>query len=241
MKRLVIFAALSLAVIGAFAETTNSEEGEAAQMEQLYQRYLKEMRDLQSKAPTNFDASFLTNCDTPFFREYFKQMVVHPSFGYSWDEVPAPTLTTPNAMAAVEAFISTNGWEMQTDGVVFCSPYSPDKSKVIRGLPWTEIHDREFRAVIHAGILYVFFTGWHYNDHGVAYNPNTNAFAGRMAVFKPIGQHWYVWATRDDNWKGPQQYEGTQQQGAEPNGATNGRQPFPSETNSTPSAAGSRR
>jgi len=210
MKRLIIFATLNFAVLGAFAaEITITNETEEAQMEQLFQRYLKEQRDILSKAPTNFDVSFMTNLDTPLVRADFKQLVVHPSFGYRWDEVPAPTVTTTNAMAAVDAFVSTNGWDMQTDGMVFCSPLAPDKSKVIRGLPWTVIHDREFRAVTHAGILYVFFTGWHWNDHGVAYNPNTNAFAWRMAAFKPIGQHWYVWATTDDNWKGPQQYEGS--------------------------------
>jgi hypothetical protein len=90
-----------------------------------------------------------------------------------------------------------------------CSPLATDRSKEIHGLPWTEIHDRDFPAVTHDGILYVFFTGWHYNNQGVAYNPETNAFAPGFAAFKPIGQHWYAWATTDDSWKGPQQYEGS--------------------------------
>jgi len=243
MKPLMLFMALGFIVIGAFAaDTVVTDDSEAAQQERLYQRFLKEMREVQSKALTNTDYSFLTNCDTPVGREdFFRLMVVHPSFGYRWDEVPAPTVTDTNAMAAVDAFVSTNGWDMQTDGIVFCSPLAPDKSKVIRGLPWTEIHNRKFPAVTHGGILYVFFTGWHYNNQGVAYNPKTNAFAPGFAAFKPIGQHWYVWAMTDDLWKGPQQYEGMNRQSAEQGAAANGSQPFSSDTNRTSSAAGTRR
>ncbi len=137
----------------------------------------------------------------------FNQMVIHPSFGYHWDEVPAPTMTGSNDMAAVNAFIAANGWDMHKDWSVF-SGFAPGKTKPILGLPWTAIHDREFPAVTHGGILYVFFTGWHHNCNGIAYNPKTNTFAPGLAGFKHIGLHWYVWATADDTTKMAQEYEG---------------------------------
>ena len=173
---------------------TPTNESEAVQREKLYQRFVKEMRELVSKSPTNEDISYITNdLNTPFDREQFNQMVVHPSFGWHWDEVPARTMTGSNAMAEIDSFIATNGWDMQKDGMVF-TVLAPDKSKPMRGLPWEVIHDREFLAVTHDGILYVWFKGWHHNDSGIAYNPKTNVFA-RDRAFKPIGQHWYVWAT----------------------------------------------
>jgi hypothetical protein len=194
--RLAIFGVmLVVAALAKADETTVTNVTEAAQWQTLYKRIRTEMG--------------ITNVEEMMKIPLFRARFVHPAFGISWDEVPAPTVTASNAMAAVDAFVSTNGWNMQTDGMVFCSTWWPDKSQAIRGLPWTEIRDREFPAVTHAGILYVFFTGWHYNDQGVAYNPNTNAFSRRMAAFKPIGQHWYVWAATDDTGEGPQQYEGT--------------------------------
>jgi hypothetical protein len=209
MKSLMTFVML-VCVLNAVlaADTTVTNDTKSAQEEQLYQRFLKEMRKLRSEAPTNVDVSYMDYFDTTNFREMFlTQMVVDPSFGYFWDEVPAPTITGTNAMDAVYSFIATNGWDMQKDGYIFS--ITPDKSKRIGGLPWAVIRDREFPAVTHAGILYVIFTGWHFNDSGVAYNPNTNTFAENMLGFKPIGQHWYVWATRDDGQKMAQEYEGT--------------------------------
>jgi hypothetical protein len=220
MMRLATFGVLLFSVVLAkAAEVTVTNSTEAAQWQRIYQRMRTEMG--------------ITNVEEMMKIPIIRARIVHPAFGIYWNEVPAPTLTVTNAMAAVDAFVSTNGWDMQTDGVVFCPEWAPDKSKLICGLPWTEIHDREFPAVTHSGILYVFFTGWHYNNQGVAYNPKTNAFALGLAAFKPIGQHWYVWAMTDDNWKGPQLYEG--------DGAANGSHLFRSETNSTPAATGSRR
>jgi hypothetical protein len=210
MKLLVTFITLFWILNSVLAaDTTVTNDTKAIQQEQLFQRFLKEMRKMQSKAPTNVDVSFMTNYYyTPEFREYFfNQMVVDPSFGYRWDEVPVPTMKGTNAMDAIYGFIATNGWDMQKDGCIFS--ITPDKSKRIGGLPWTVIHDQEFPAVTHDGILYVFFTGWHWNDHGVAYNPSTNTFAPNMAGFKPIGRHWYVWATTDDGQMLSQEYEGT--------------------------------
>lgn len=227
MRSLVTFGVIAFGlVLAEAADLTTTNDTEAAQWQRIYDRMRTEMG--------------ITNPEEEMKIPLFRSIVVHPAFGIYWDEVPAPTMTNSNAMAAVDAFVSTNGWDMQKDGIVFCSPLAPDKSKIIRGLPWKEIHDREFPAVTYDGILYVKFTGWHYNDRGVAYNPKTNAFARGFAAFKPIGQHWYVWATTDDLWKGPQQFEGTNRPSAE-NTATNWSQPFSSETNAASSTAGSRR
>ena len=208
MKLLATFGVLllSLAFLRA-AEVTATNDIEAAQWQRIYERLRTE--------------DGITNVEEMMKIPIFRARIVHPAFGIHWDEVPAPTMTGSNAMAAVEAFVAANGWDMQKDGVVFLSVIAPDKSKLIQGLPWTEIHDRKFPAVTHDGILYVFFTGWHYNYQGVAYNPKTNAFVRRMAAFKPIGQHWYVWATTDGGERGPQQYEGTNGPSAEPTAAPN--------------------
>ena len=139
----------------------------------------------------------------------FERYLIHPSFGRSWDEIPAPTMTASTAMDAVNSFVEANGWNMQEDGNLF-SHYgrTEDQSKPIQGLPWQAINDRSFKAVTHAGVLYVYFDGFHYNFSGVAYNPHTNRFARALAAFKPIGKKWYVWQTRDAPSKGPQIYEG---------------------------------
>jgi len=208
MKLLLTFLTVVCILRGLVAaDLTVTNDTKEIQQERLLQRFLKEVKKWQSEAPTNFDVSYMKYYYTPEFREYFfKEMVVDPTFGYRWDEVPAPTMTGTNAMAAVYGFIATNGWDMQKDGYIFS--ITADKSKPISGLPWTVIHDREFPAVTHDGILYVFFTGWHWIDSGVAFNPGTNTFAENMLGFKPIGQHWYVWATSDDGQKMAQQYEG---------------------------------
>ncbi len=222
MKLLLVFAAVLVSVSFAFAaDVASSTDSEALLRGKLFQRFLAESQEVDKELNRSqrHDQSY-----TNGMRLIFDTMVVHPSFGYRWDEVPAPTMTGSNAMAAVDTFVATNGWDMQRDGIVF-SVLAPDKSKVIRGLPWTAIHGREFRAVTHDGILYVFFTGWHHNNRGVAYNPNTNTFARGMAAFKSVGQHWYAWATTDDLTTGPQQYEGIRRQNAERNAAPR-RDPF---------------
>jgi hypothetical protein len=194
------------------ADTTVTNESADAQEERLFQRYLKEMREEMAKAPTNSDLLFFTNLDTPSFREIFKRMIVDPSFGYRWDEVPAPTLAGSNALSAVNSFVATNGWNMQTNDWIFDSmDAEQDTYKPIRGLPWIVIHDREFSAVTHNGILYVSLGGFHHDGNGVAYNPNTNRFSPMIDSFKPIGQHWYVWIFdhEEPHPPGPQKYEGS--------------------------------
>ena len=153
---------------------------------------------MQKSDPSNHLGLSLTNPEEQAaFRRVFDSMIVDPSFGLRWDEVPAPTLVGSNAMSAVNAFVATNGWNMQTNDCIFDCVFDDDdhaKSKPIRGLPWAVIHEQEFPAVTHDGILYVFFRGFHHDGHGVAYNPHTNNFAGTIDAFKPIGQHWYAWA-----------------------------------------------
>lgn len=212
MKRFFGAIALCLIVIPAFAtDNTMTNQSAAAQEEQLYQRMLKEMREELKNAPTNFDSSFLTNMETPLYRKIFLSTIVDPSFGYRWDEVPAPTFVGSNAMSAGNAFVATNGWNMQTNDYVFDNIFDDqDKSKPIRGLPWAVIQQREFSAVTHDGILYVFFDGFHHDGHGVAYNPHTNRFPATIDGFEPIGQHWYVWAFDHEFPRTlPQKYEGS--------------------------------
>jgi hypothetical protein len=188
--------------INSFAsDNAVTNDSPAAQKERLYQRFVKEMQqrmqEMQKMDPSNVDLSF-TNLEAQSeLRAVFESVIVDPSFGLEWDEVPAPTLVDSNAMSAVNSFVATNGWNMQTNDCIFDCISDDDnqaKSKPIRGLPWVVIHEQEFPAVTHNGILYVFFRGFHHDGHGVAYNPQTNNFATTIDSFKPIGQHWYAWA-----------------------------------------------
>ena len=111
-------------------------------------------------------------------------------------------------MAAVQAFITRYGWNMETNSALSLNGFVEERTEQIRGLPWEAIRDREFPAVTHRGVLYVKLGGGHHSVHGVAYNPNTNAFAPTIAGFKPIGQHWYVWAQLEDPIPLERQYEG---------------------------------
>jgi hypothetical protein len=112
--------------------------------------------------------------------------------GKRWDAMSGPNIEGTNAMAAVEAFVATNGWNMQSNGPPFEVTGRP--WKLISGLPWKSLRNREFRAVTQKGILYVLSNpGWHHDSAGVAYNPQTNRFGPTIRGFKPIGGHWYVW------------------------------------------------
>ena len=174
------------------AESASSNDTEAAQWKRIDER----MRD--DVGITNF----LSTTSEPLLRS----LIVHPAFGIRWDEVPPPTLTSSSSMSGVNSFISTNGWNMHS-GVLGPFVWAKNKTR-IRGLPWNEIQHREFYAVTCEGILFVQFTGWHYNDNGVAFNPKTNSFDRSIKAFKPIKDHWYVWAQSDDNFYGPRIYEG---------------------------------
>jgi hypothetical protein len=156
----------------------------------LYQRFLNEAG----------------RTDDPIARRLFDQLVLHPSFGLGWDEVPAPTLRGTAALASVQAFVATNGWNMQTGRLLFT--YGLEKVQPIRGLPWKAIKDREFSALTHGGILYIMLSGFHHDCSGVAFNPSTNRFPSSISGFKPIGDHWYVWKQTEIPIEGQQKYEG---------------------------------
>lgn len=124
MKILFCAIAFCLIEITSFAADNTVTNGFAdVQEERLYQRFVKKMQEqmleMQKQYPSNADMPFLTNFDAESFRVVFKSMVVDPSFGFEWDEVPAPTLVGSNAMSAVNAFVATNGWNMQTNDCIF--------------------------------------------------------------------------------------------------------------------------
>lgn len=220
MKRFLCIVAFSFIAINSFAaDGAVTNDSPAAQKERLYQRFVKEMQqrmqEMQKLDPSNSDLSFTNAEGQSALRMVFESAIVDPSFGLEWDEVPAPTLVGSNALSAVNAYVATNGWNMQTNDCIFdclSGDDNQDKSKPIRGLPWAVIHAQEFPAVTHDGILYVFFRGFHHDGHGVAYNPLTNHFAATIDSFKPIGQHWYAWVFDHEfppSVPQPQIYEGT--------------------------------
>ena len=142
-------------------------------------------------------------------------------------------------MASTEAFVRTNGWNMHPGALLF--GFGAEKPERIRGLPWTAIQDREFRALTHEGILYVILDGWHHTVDGVAYNPHTNRFPFTISA-KHVGEHWYSWTQPEDQPQLgglPQVYEG--QKAGELVGAANRSQPVMPQTNRTPAATGSGR
>jgi hypothetical protein len=203
IKRLLNIIAFSFIAINCFAlDNSLTNDSSADQKERLYQRFVKEMQqrmqEMQKLDPSNDLKLSFTNAEgQAALRMVFESAIVDPSFGLNWDEVPAPTLAGSNATSAVNSFVATNGWNMQTNDCIFdciSDDNNDAKSKPIRGLPWAVIHDQEFPAVTHDHILYVFFRGFHHDGHGVAYNPQTNRFAATIDCFKPIGQHWYAWA-----------------------------------------------
>src|SRR5436190_6469982 len=144
------------------ADNSITNDSPDAQKERLYQRFVKEMQqrmeELQKMDPSNqLDFSFTNAEGQRSLRMVFESVIVDPSFGLRWDEVPAPTLVGSNAMSAINAFVATNGWNMQTNDCIFDCIRGDHKSKPIRGLPWAVIHDQELPAVTHDHILYVFF------------------------------------------------------------------------------------
>jgi len=178
----LIGAVIALNYLGAPLWSAEPEVSEAEQWKRITERIRTELG--------------ITNAEEMMKIPIFRDVVVHPAFGFRWDEIPPPTLTNAAAMATVNAFIATNGWNMCTGGLGHFAFVSEKKS--LRGLPWREIRDRDFDAVTHKEILYVRLKGWHYNDSGVAFNPKTNRFDGSIAGFKHLTNHWYVWAMPED-------------------------------------------
>jgi len=182
-----------------------AEETGQLQREQLFQRFKAEIIARSGTNIISFEGP-AGGKNLDIIRLIFDAMIVHPAFGYRWDEVPPPTLTGSNSMLAVSAFIATNGWHMHTGGLAFT--YGGISLKPMRGLPWREIHEREFSAVTHNEIFYVVFSGWHHDCQGVAYNPNTNIFPPAITGFKPLASNWYVWAQAEFPARLEQRYEG---------------------------------
>jgi len=217
MKNLLNIILFSFIAINSFAtDNTVTNDSPAAQKELLFQHFVKEMQQRMQGVTSSVALSFTNEEAKTGLRAVFESVIVDPSFGLEWDEVPAPTMAGPDALAAVNSFVATNGWNMQTNDCIFDCITDDDnqaKSKPVGGLPWTVIHEQMFPAVTRGGVLYVYFRGFHHDGHGVAYNPQTNQFAGTIDSFKPIGQHWYVWAFDHEfppTAPQPQIYEGTE-------------------------------
>ena len=205
VSKIALFMAYTLTLVArATGQVTNSSTNTDTDVREiLFQRFLDEER--KTGIFTNYDLKFTNSA-----RWIFDRVVLDPSFGLAWDEIPPPTMHDSNAMESVLGFVKTNGWNMETNSLLFES-YIEGKvhSKPIKGLPWGVIKDREFPAMTHNGILFVMLEGWHHNLNGVAYNPKTNAFPSITRGFKPLAEHWYVWASPEDPIALTQQYEGT--------------------------------
>jgi hypothetical protein len=242
MKTVASFGILTLCLTSLWAaEPPLHTSSEAEERERLFQRLvgeiLAEMRETETFTNQALSAS---NLDNPLIRQVFSQMIVHPSFGLRWDETPAPTVRDKNAMAAVEAFIATNGWSMHTGSFVPGYGLGLERAGTIRGLPWEVIRDRDFKAVTHEGILFVILApAGHDSCRGVAYNPRTNSFPPTINGFKPLGQHWYAWIQHEDPVMALREYEG--QRLGEPSGPASRSEPVGSETNRASAATGSGR
>ncbi len=108
-----------------------------------------------------------------------------------WDAMSPPDIHGTNALASVQAFVATNGWNMQTSGPPFEANVSPGQ---LSGIPWKKFTGQQLPALTQGGILYVVTErGFHHDLIGVAFNPQTNRFGPTIRGFRPLGEHWYVW------------------------------------------------
>ena len=107
-----------------------------------------------------------------------------------WDKISKP-LSDTNAMAGVEAFLRTNGWQMQTGSVLFFGV--GDKMRPLAGIPWKGLTRKEYFAITCDGILYVPLRGFGPESDGIAYNPKANPFPSTINGFVPAGDGWYGW------------------------------------------------
>jgi hypothetical protein len=115
-----------------------------------------------------------------------------------WDSKPGDYVRDTNAMTDVSQFVSTFGWNSSTN-VEDLYRWEILQPHYIHDLPWSTLRNQKIQALTHGGILYVLSNaGWYHDYAGIAYNPQTNRFpAGIGLCFKPIGEHWYVWAMPD--------------------------------------------
>jgi len=125
-----------------------------------------------------------------------------------WEVMSAPDVHETNAMATVESFVATNGWDMSMTPFDFA--FGVTNPPVLRGLPWQRFKNREYPALTHGGILYVALKRFHHDVIGVAYNPKTNVFDRSVVGFKPLADHWYVWTTTDEPVQLTKKYEDAQ-------------------------------
>src|SRR5215469_6381485 len=89
MTRFLNIIVIGFITINSFAADDFATNGSpAAQKEQLFQRFVKEMQEMQKLYPSNFDLSFHNPDAQSSLRMVFESMIVDPSFGLKWDEVP---------------------------------------------------------------------------------------------------------------------------------------------------------
>ncbi len=112
-----------------------------------------------------------------------------------WRRTPRPDIKGSNALASVSSFIATNGWDMFTNKEETLDWEDLEPKTYITGLPWKKWSGKQFQAKTSGGILYVLLGDeFHHDYYGIAYNPTTNHFPQYVRRFRPVGDHWYVWA-----------------------------------------------
>jgi len=114
-----------------------------------------------------------------------------PYYGARWDQVSSPISGT-NTMAAVNAFVLTNGWQMQTGDVMFFS-IPAERLKPLVGIPWNGLANAQYSAITCDGILYIPLRAFGPESDGIAYRPGTNPFPRTISGSAPLGGNWYAW------------------------------------------------
>jgi len=109
-----------------------------------------------------------------------------------WERMQNPDLKGKAAMAAIDSFAATNGWNMSQSPIQF-AVYGRPHPGYLRGLPWSTLKDSSYPALTSKGIFYAALKLSNHNVTGLAYNPNTNRFPKGVTGFKPLADHWYVW------------------------------------------------
>lgn len=114
-----------------------------------------------------------------------------PYYGARWDQVSSPVAGT-NAMAPVNAFLLTNGWQMQTGVVLFFS-IPAERLRPLGGIPWKGLEKAQYSAITCDGILYIPLRAFGPESDGIAYRPGTNPFPPTISGSAPLGGNWYAW------------------------------------------------
>jgi hypothetical protein len=117
MKHLGSVGVLLVALTVSGAEVSGTNGTAADPMLRLYEQIYEQLTN-EKGAITNEEMMKM-----PIARE----AIVYKAFGGVWNSVSAPTITAPEALASVQAFVATNGWNMQTGGLLFT--YGLDKPK----------------------------------------------------------------------------------------------------------------